>query len=251
MVKGYLQQFGVDFDQTFAAVVKPMAFRVLFAIVAYFDPDIDQMDVKTAFLYGLIDQLIYVEMPKETETEANKNMVCKLLKALYGLKQSPRLWYERLSAFLLEKLGLRRTHADHSIFITKAGLNGPIVSTFVDDIKIMGTKGSGFIGIVKAELAAAFLMVDMGPISFYLGLKVIRDREKKMIKLSQPAYIDKVLEKFHLSGANTVNCPMKKSTLLTQRTEREGEASPSEKEKYQGMTGSLMFLMVETRPDIA
>lgn len=81
----------MDFDQTFAAVVKPMAFQVLFAIAAYFDLNIDQMDVKTAFLYGLIDQLIYVEMPKETETEAIKNMVCKLLKALSGLKQLPRL----------------------------------------------------------------------------------------------------------------------------------------------------------------
>lgn len=251
VVKGYLQQFGVDFDQKFAAVVKPMAFRVLFAIATYFDLDIDQMDVKTAFLYGLINQLIYVEMPKWTKTKANKNMVCKLLKALYGLKQSPRLWYKRLSAFLLEKLGLRRTHANYSIFITKAGLNGPIVSTFVDDIKIMRTKGSGFIGKVKAELTAAFSIVDMGSISFYLGLKVTRDREKKTIKLLQPAYINKVLEKFHLSGANTANCPMKESTLLTQRTEGEGEASPSEKEKYQGMTGSLMFSMVETRPDIA
>lgn len=250
MVKGYLQQFGVDFDQTFAAVVKPMAFRVLFAITAYFDLDIDQMDVKTAFLYGLIDQLIYVKMPKGTEMKANKNMVCKLLKALYSLKQLPRLWYKRLSTFLLEKLGLRRTHADHSIFITKAGLNGPIVSTFVDDIKIMGTKGSGLIGRVKAKLTVAFSMVNMGPISFYLGLKVIQDREKKMIKLSQPAYIDKVLEKFHLSGANMANCPMKESTLLTQRTKGEGEASPSEKRKYQGMTGSLMFSMVETRSDI-
>lgn len=103
VVKGYLQQYGVDFDQTYAAVVKPMAFRVLFAIAAYFDLDIDQMDVKTAFLYGLIDQLIYVELPKGTETEATKNMVCKLLNALYGLKQSPRLWYERFSTFLLEK----------------------------------------------------------------------------------------------------------------------------------------------------
>ena len=91
VVKGYLQQYGVDFDQTFAAVVKPMAFRVLFAIAAFFDLDIDQMDVKTAFLYGLIDQLVYVEIPKGRETEANRNMVCKLLKALYGLKQSPRL----------------------------------------------------------------------------------------------------------------------------------------------------------------
>lgn len=94
-------------------------------------------------------------------------------------------------------------------------------------------------------------MVDMGPISFYLGLKVVQDREKKTIKLSQLAYIDKVLERFHLNGANTANCPMKESILLTPRIEAEGKASLSEKKKYQGMTGSLIFSMMETRPDIA
>ena len=165
VVKGYLQQFGVDFDQTFAAVVKPIAFRVLFAVAAYFDLDIDQMDVKTA-LYGLIDQLVYVDIPKGSESEATREIVCRLLKALYGLKQSPRLWYERLSDFLLQKLGLRRINADHSIFISEAGLDGPVVSTFVDDIKIMTPKESGHISRVKAELTAAFSMVDMGPISF-------------------------------------------------------------------------------------
>lgn len=226
-----------------------MAFRVLFAIAAYFDLDIDQMDVKTAFLYGLIDQLIYIDIPKGTETETNKDMVCKLLKALYGLKQSPHLWYERLSAFFLKKLGMKQIHADHGIFITTAGLNGPIVSTFVNDIKIMGIKGSGFIAKVKAELTAAFSMVDMGPISFYLGLKVVRDREKKTIMLSQPAYIDKVLEKFYLDKANTVNTPMKETIFLQQRID--GEASVAEKEKCQGMIGSFMFSMVETRSDIA
>lgn len=163
VVKGYLQQFGIDFDQTYAAIVKPMAFRVLFAIAAYFDLDIDQMDVKTAFLYGLINQLIYVEQPKGTETEATKNMACKLLKALYGLKQLSRLWYKQFSAFLLERLGLSRIHADHSIFISPAGLNSPIVSVFVDDIKIMGIKGSESIARVKRELAAGFLMIDLGP----------------------------------------------------------------------------------------
>lgn len=122
-----------------------MAFGVLFALAAYNNLDIDQMDVKASFLYSLIDQLIYVEIPKGMETEANGNMVCRLLKALYGLKKPPRLWYKRLLTFLLERLGLRRTHADHSIFTTKVGLNGPIVSTFLDDIKIMGIKGSGFI----------------------------------------------------------------------------------------------------------
>lgn len=207
------------------------------------------MDVKTAFLYGLIDQLVYVDILRGSETEATRNMVCKLLKALYGLRQSSRLWYERLANFLLQKLGLSRIHADHSIFVTKAGLNGPVVSTFVDDIKIMAPKGSGMTQRVKAELAAAFSMVDMGPISFYLGLKVQRDRENRTIKLSQPAYIDKVLTRFHLDNANAVNAPMKETALFQPRIE--GQASATEREKYQGMTGSIMFSMVETMPDIA
>lgn len=104
-----------------------MAFRVLFAIAAYYDLEIDRMDVKTAFLYGLIDQLVYVQIPKGSENSNTKGMVYKLLKVLYGLKQALRLWYERLSQFLLEKLGLHRINADHNIFVTTAGINGPIV----------------------------------------------------------------------------------------------------------------------------
>lgn len=89
-----------------------MAFGVLFAIAAFLDPNIDQMEVKIAFLYGLIDQLVYIEIPKGRESEENRNKVCRPLKALYGLKQSPRLWYKRLSTLLLEKLGLKRINAD-------------------------------------------------------------------------------------------------------------------------------------------
>lgn len=249
VVKGYLQQFGINFNQTYVAVIKPMAFRVFFAIAAYFDLDIDQMDVKTAFLYSFIDQLIYIKQPKGTESDTTKNMVCKLLKALYGLKQSPRLWYKQLSSFLLEKLGLSRIYVDHSIFISSAGLNGPIVSMFVDNIKIMGMKESESIATVKRELAAGFSMVDLGPISFYLGRKVERDWEKKTIKLSQPTYIDKILYKFHLDQAHPANTLMKESAVLLPRTE--SQASNTEIERYQQMTGSSMFSIVETRPDIA
>lgn len=96
--------------------------------------------------------------------------------------------------------------------------------TFVEDIKIMAPKEQ-----VKAELASAFSLADMGPISFDLGLTVERDREKRTVKLSQPAYIDKVLARFHLNKAHSVNTPMKETALLQQRTE--GEASPSEKER--------------------
>lgn len=132
-------------------------------------------------------------------------MVCRLKKALYGLKQSIRLWYKRLSSLLLEKLGLSQINTDHSIFITQYGLKGPIVNTFVGYIKIMGPKRSGIIERVKKELAAAFEMVDMGPISFYLGLKVQRDWEKKKIKFSQSTYIQKVLANYHLDKANLIN----------------------------------------------
>ncbi len=91
-MRGYLQQFGINLDQTFAAVVKPMAFRVLFVFSAYYDLDIDQMDVRTAFLYRMINQLVHVQILKGSEDVTNKEIVCKLLKALYGLKQALRLW---------------------------------------------------------------------------------------------------------------------------------------------------------------
>lgn len=113
VVKKYQQQYGIDYDQTFAAVVKPMAFRVLFAIAAYYDLDVEQMDVVTAFLNGIIKELIFIHLLERYE---KPGIVCRLLKGLYGLKQSPRLWYEQIAGHLLEKMGLKRIHADHGIF---------------------------------------------------------------------------------------------------------------------------------------
>ena len=102
---------------------------------------------------------------------------------------------------------------------------------------------------VKVELTSAFSMAEMEPIGFYFDLKMEPDREKKTIKLSQPVYIDKVLARFHLQKANPINTPMKERALLQQKTD--GKASASEKKQYQGMTGSLMFSIVETRLHIA
>lgn len=85
---------------------------------------------------------------------------------------------------------------------------------FVNDIKIMAPKDSGIIEHIKSKLTLAFSMIDIGPVSFYLGLKIQRDRENQKIKLFQLAYIDKVLSKFYLNKANTVNTPMKKFAIL-------------------------------------
>lgn len=104
-----------------------------------------------------------------------KEIECKLLKVLYGLRQAPKLWYKRLFRFLLEKLGLQRINVNYSIFISSAKINRPIVSTFMNDIKIIEVKDFGVITRVKRELTAAFKMADMGSISLYLCLKVTPD----------------------------------------------------------------------------
>ena len=103
------------------------------------------MDVKKVFFYDFIDQLIYMELPKSIVTEANKNMVYKLLKTLYSFKQFSRFWYNRVFVFFLEHLSLMQTHIDSNILTTNADLNGPILSTFIFNIKIIDLKGSGFI----------------------------------------------------------------------------------------------------------
>ena len=200
-----------------------MAFRLLFAIAAFYDLDIEQLDVVIAFLYGIIDQLIYVQTPKRYETPG---MICKLNKALYGL-------------FKLQ--------ADYSIFSTSAGIKGPIVTSFVDDLNIIGPKGSPTITEVKKQLNIAFKMVDIGPISHYLGLKIERNRVNKTIKLSQPAYIEKILEKFHMQNAKISTTPMKEGSLFR----NDSQASDKEIKQYQAIVGSIICAMIETRPDIA
>ena len=149
-----------------------MAFRILFSIIAHCDLDIDQIYVNTVFLYEFINQLIYIKIIRGIEIKANKIKLCKLFKTLYSLKQLSKVWPKKLSAFLLERLGLKRTNTDYNIFITKVGLNGLIVSTFVNNIKIIGSKKSNFIEKIKSKLTATFSIVDIGLINLYLVLKM-------------------------------------------------------------------------------
>lgn len=197
------------------------------------------MDVKTAFLYGVVQELIYVHILPGFKVPG---MVCRLKKTLYELKQSPRLWYEKLSGFLLERLGLKKLHADHGIFAIKNGLKGSIVSLFVDDLNIIAPKGTGQITRVKDKLKAAFSMVNMGPISFYLGLKIKRNREQRTLKLSQPAYINPIVHRFGLRSTKSFNTPMQEDVLLMNKK----QVTEAEIKNYQAIVGSFMFAMIES-----
>lgn len=149
-----------------------------------------------------------------------QNLVYKLHKELDILKQSPRLWYKKLSTFLLKKLGFHQINANYNIFICLSSLNSLIMSMFVNDIKIMVLKETGFIEKVKEKLTTIFQIVNIRLISFYLGLRVNRNREKKIIELSQPVYIKKILQKFFFDQVNLVNMPIKKSLQLVPNDNR-------------------------------
>jgi len=243
VVRGFEQEEGIDYNETFASVVKPMSYKALFAIAAALDLEIEQMDVKTAFLYGLIDEEIYVEQPHELHDGTEK--VCRLNKALYGLKQSPRIWYHTLATFLKE-LGFSPLSSDLGIF----SRGHVYVAVYVDDLLIAGPDKKE-IQDIKAVLNKRFEMTDLGPCTYYLGMSVKRDRRNRTLRLSQHGYIEKVLREFGMwENTNAVATPMNTSGKLEPMPE-DYKATEELCSWYSRAIGSLMYAMLGTRPDIA
>jgi hypothetical protein len=246
VVRGFEQREGLDYNETFASVVKPMSYKLLFAIAAAYDLEIEQMDVKTAFLYGDIDTEVYVEQPQGFEVVGQTTKVCKLKKALYGLKQSPRVWYYTLTTYL-KSLGFDPLTADHCIFHDN---KGAYIAVFVDDLLIIGPSRVD-IEAIKLKLRERFHMTDLGPCKYYLGMEVIRDRRNRSLKLSQRSYLEKVLRDFEMWDCNKRHdTPIDTHTKL-QKAEPDFEPRPVEIKWYQRAVGSLMYAMLGTRPDIA
>ncbi|KAK8623109.1 hypothetical protein V6N13_118002 [Hibiscus sabdariffa] len=133
VAQGYTQEEGIDFDETYAPVARMEAIRMLLAFACHHDFKLFQMDVKSAFLNGFINEEVYVEQPPGFEDPKFSNHVFKLSKALYGLKQAPRAWYERLSTFLVEK-GFSKGKVDTTLFIKNDGKDILVVQIYVDDI---------------------------------------------------------------------------------------------------------------------
>ena len=191
VVRGFEQRPGLDYNETFASVVKPMSYKAIFALAAAHDWDIEQMDVKTAFLYGYVKEDIWVEQPHGF---GKSRKVCKLNRALYGLKQSPRVWYDTIAAFLKE-LGMVPVDSDYGIFINHT--TGTLIALYVDDILITGPSRED-INKVKAALNAKFRMTDLGPCAYYLGMTVTRDRPNRILRLGQAVYVERVIKQFDI-----------------------------------------------------
>jgi hypothetical protein len=242
VAKGFEQQYGVDFDQTYASVVKPMSYKTLFAIAAAEDWEIEQMDVRTAFLQGELEEEVYVEQPTGFKKD---NRVCLLNKALYGLKQSPRTWYKTIAGFF-KGIGFHPTHADPAIFCNSDKI---VIAIYVDDLLIFGPNIVK-INQLKKSLSERFDMSDLGPCTYYLGMQITRDRASRRLKLDQTQYLIRVLDAFNMTDCKPVATPMEMDWSAS-AVDLTYEPDAEFKQRYQSAIGSLMYAMVETRPDLA
>ena len=162
VVKGFSQKKGVDFDEIFSPVVKMSSIRVVLHIAASLTLEIEQLDVKTIFLHGDLEEEIYMEQSEGFSIKGKEHLVCKLKKSLYGLKQAPRQWYKKFDSFMIDQ-GYDRTASDHCVFIKRFDSSEFIILLlYVNDMLIVGHDAKQ-IQDLKTALSKSFAMKDLGP----------------------------------------------------------------------------------------
>ncbi|KAJ9562043.1 hypothetical protein OSB04_007203 [Centaurea solstitialis] len=224
VAKGFTQTHGIDYDETFSPVAMLKSIRILMAISAYFNYEIWQMDVKTAFLNGKLTEDVYMQQPEGFVDSKNPDKVCKLLKSIYGLKQASRSWNlhfdERIKEF-----GFAKSEFEPCVYTKFSGSVVTFLVLYVDDILLIGNDVPTLQN-VKIWLSKCFQMKDLGEGAYILGIKIYRNRSRRLIGLSQ------VLSK--------AQCPV--------------SSEDHDKMKlipYASAIGSIMYAMLCTRPDVA
>ncbi len=205
--------------------------------------EIHQLDIKTAFLNGELEEDVWIQQPPGYNN-GDSGMACHLHKSLYGLKQAPRAWHAKLKE-ALEALDFKSSDADPALFIKRG--NSPIfLLTYVDDILIISQDPTS-VEDTKLKILAAFDARDLGAANCFLGIDIIRDRSKHTITLSQGRLTNDLLSKHGMDICKPLSTTLSTSTKLS----KAGEPLDTSEHGYAQLIGSLMYLSVCTRPDIA
>ena len=241
VAKGYSQEEGIDYDETYAPVARLEAIRMFLAFAAYSNFKVYQMDVKSAFLNGELEEEVYVEQPPRFEDSEFSDFVYFLFKALYGLKQAPRTWYDTLSEFLLEN-GFTRGVIDKTMFFKMHKNDMILVQVYVDDI-IFGSTNDQLCSSFAKLMQSKYEMSMMGELTYFLGLHVSQRNDGIFICHSK--YLRDLLKKYGLEDASNAKTPMATATKLDQ----DDPCKSVDITSYRGMIGSLLYLTA-SRPDI-
>lgn len=245
VAKGFTQKFGEDYDQVFAPVAKQTTFRILLSIASAKKLLVHHLDVKTAFLNGKLSETIYMKQPPGFENQ-NKNLVCRLKRGIYGLKQAAKLWNDEIHRALTSK-GFERSKADPCLY--SMNMNGEMVYVliYVDDMAIVA-KSTQTMNKVKSMLTSQFKTQDLGEIKHYLGIEVTRDCDD-IFHLNQSQYIRKIVNEFGLSSAKASDVPIHVS--YGKASSNSDDSLILSNAQYQKLLGCLLYVSVNTRPDIA
>ena len=258
VAQGYSQIAGVHYGEVFASTARMAAMRTVIALAAIEDLELETVDISTAFLNGEIDKEIFMKVPEGLEVDGEpapgedpKRWVLRLLKGLYGIKQGPRIWALKLHSVLTE-IGFVRTDCDYSVYIYRRDNVKVVMPIHVDDL-LIASNSRDAIQKVKSDLASRFKIHDQGPATSILGIKIERDRPNRSIHLSQPGYIESILDQFGMSDCNPVLTPMEENRKLSASMSPETPERQAEMKAYpyRELIGKLLYLAIATRPDIA
>lgn len=238
VAKGCSQRYGFDYHETFAPVAKMTSIRTILSIAVVKGMLIHQMDVKTAFLNGKLNEEVYMKLPTD---ESGERVFCRLNRSIYGLKQASRSWNQRFDE-VVKKLSFNRLRSDTCVYVSNDV--ALYIVLYVDDILIAGMD-SVRIEEIKQELSQRFRMKDLGEVKTFLGLEIERDFSSKQMKISQKNYVQKILCRFGMENCNSISTPMGPNENWMKNDD------PPTEQPYKALLGCLQYLALISRPDIS
>ena len=255
VAKGFTQKFGIDYNETFAPVMKYTSLRIILAIATIRDYEIKQFDVETAFLHATVKEEIYVEQPQGFQVKDKEQLVCKLNKSLYGLKQAPNEWNADINNTFVNELHYSRSINDQCVYIKQSKTNQPmIIGLFVDDIISVYSKQDEKEWIeYKKLIETIYKIKDLGDAKWILKMRIERDRKNRTLTLDQESYVNKIINKFNMidSGASSIPCSTAVKLSKDQCPNTIEEQNEMKIKPYLQLIGSLLYAAISTRIDIS
>ena len=251
VAKGFTQREGIDYNETFSPVSTKDSFRIIMALVAHFDQELHQMDVKTAFLNGELSENVYMAQPKGFVIEGKEKLGCRLMRSIYSLKQASRQWYIKFDE-TIRRFGFEENKEDNCIYAKFLGRKYIFLVLYVDDI-LLASSDMALLLDTKRFLSSNFDMKDMGEASYVLGIEIQRDKNRGILGLSQKTYIENVLKRYGMHKSNPNSIPILQSEKfgMFQCLEKGYELEQMKSVPYASALESIMYAQVCTRPDLA
>jgi hypothetical protein len=251
VAKGYTEREGIDYNEIFSPVLCKDSFRIIMALVAHYDLELHQMDVKTSFLNGDLDETVYMAQPKGFVMKGKEKLRCRLKKSIYRLKQASRQWYLKFDKTIKE-FEFKENVENNYVYTKFKNEKYIFLILYVDDI-LLASSDVNLLLETKRFLSSHFEMKDLGEERFVLGIEFHRDRVKGVLGLSQKTYIEKVLKKFNMHKCSASPAPIVKGDRYGefQYPKNQYEIDQMKMVPYASVVGSLQYAQVCTRPDIA